>query len=374
MKPEELVTGFVELLRVRGLRVPLSSARDFFQALEVVGISDPAYVREMARATLVKSHQDDELFNRVFDEYFFAEGVQEVVPRQVTVGFDSQEAPEGEQGIDDEVERVVRYSAAERLRRVDLRSLEPAQRREAFDLIDRFRFAPPLRRSYRLVKSHKPQRLDLAQTLRLAIGTDGEPVRRRFRSKGWRCRRLLFLVDISGSMHAYAEGLLHFAWASQRALGEVAVFTLGTRLNNITRALGANDPDRAMARVSAVVEDYAGGTRLGESLAMFNTEHGGRALARGAIVVVFSDGWDRGDPQVMEEAMARLCRLAKTILWVNPLAAAADYAPLARGMATALPYIDALLPGESVRSFEHLAKVICSEGVPTVVRATHHND
>ena len=111
-----------------------------------------------------------------------------------------------------------------------------------------------------------------------------------------------------------------------------------------------------------MVEDYAGGTRLGESLAMFNTEHGGRALARGAIVVVFSDGWDRGDPQVMEEAMARLCRLAKTILWVNPLAAAADYAPLARGMATALPYIDALLPGESVRSFEHLAKVICSEG------------
>ncbi|WP_298209148.1 VWA domain-containing protein [Ferrimicrobium sp.] len=363
MKPEELIAGFVELLRARGLRVPLSSTQDLLRALALVGMDDATHVREAARATLVKSHQDDELFNRAFGEYFFGIGVEEAAPRQVTVGFDSQETPEGEEGQDDEVQRVVRYSAVERLHVADLRSLEPGERRDAFCLIDRFKFAPPLRRSYRLTKSRKPQRLDLSQTLRLAIGTGGEPVRRRFRSKGWRCRRLLFLVDVSGSMHTYAEGLLHFAWASQRALGDVAVFTLGTRLSNITRALQANDPDRAMAQVSVMVEDFAGGTRLGESLAMFNVAQGGRSLARGAIVVVFSDGWDRGDPQVMEEAMARLSRLAKTILWVNPLAAAADYAPLARGMATALPYIDALLPGESVRSYEHLVKVICSEGV-----------
>ena len=362
MKPEELITGFVELLRVRGLRVPVSSSQDLLGALAVVGIDDQERVRECARATLVKSQKDNELFDNVFREYFFGQHPDEEVPRQVTVGFDSQDAPEAEQDDDGQMQRVVRYSAVERLRSADLRSLDAAERREALRLIERFRFSPPLRRSYRFVKSRSVQRLDLSHTLRLSVATSGEPIRRRFLSKGLRSRRLLFLVDISGSMHAYAEGLLHFAWAARRALGDVHVFTLGTRLHNVSRALDVSDPDRAMAQVSSLIDDFAGGTRLGASLETFNIEHGARGVARGAIVVVFSDGWDRGDPQVMEEAMGRLSRLAKSILWVNPLAAATDYAPLARGMATALPYIDALLPGESVRSFEHLARVICSEG------------
>lgn len=362
MSPEELVTGFVGLLRIRGLRVSVSSSQDLLGALEVVGINDQERVRECARATLVKSQQDNEVFDTVFSEYFFGVHPDQEVPRQVSVGFDSQDVPEADQDDGGQMQRVVRYSAVERLRSADLRALDPTERREALRLIERFRFSPPLRRSYRFVKSHSVQRLDLSRTLRLSVATSGEPIRRQFRSKGLRTRRLLFLVDISGSMHAYAEGLLHFAWAARRALGDVQVFTLGTRLHNVTRALEASDPDRAMTNVSALIDDFAGGTRLGDSLATFNVEHGARGVARGAIVVVFSDGWDRGDPQVMDEAMGRLARLAKSILWVNPLAAAADYAPLARGMATALPYVDRLLPGESVRSFEYLARVICSEG------------
>ncbi|MCL5973177.1 MAG: vWA domain-containing protein [Ferrimicrobium sp.] len=364
MTPQELVTGLVELLRARGLKVSPSSASDLVEALSLIGVTDEALVREAARIIVVKSVQDDEVFERGFVEYFYGarDGDDVTIPREISVGLDSDDT--GESGIEesDEAQRVVRYSAVERLRTVDLRTLEPAERQEAFRLIEQFRFSPPRRRSYRYTRSSKMDRLDLSRTLRLSVSTGGELVRRRFQSRSVHYRRLLFLVDISGSMHAYAEGLLHFAWAARRALGDVHVFTLGTRLSDVSRALDVVDPDQAMRRVALAVEDFAGGTRLGSSLADFNVNYGARGLARGAVVVVFSDGWDRGDPQVMAEAMGRLARLAHTILWVNPLAAASDYAPLARGMATALPYIDALLPGESIRSFEQLARLVCSEG------------
>jgi len=364
VSPEELVAGLVELLRSRGLAVSPTSAGDLLAAFTVLGVGREDLVREGARAILVKSGQDNEAFERGFAEYFYGIGVASEAqqPRQVSVGLDDDDAPEGDADDGEEAQHIVRYSAVERLRSVDLRQLDANERQEAFRVIDQLRFAPPLRRSYRYTKSRRMQRVDLARTLRLSVATDGELIQRRFRAKGMQHRRLLFLVDISGSMHAYAEGLLHFAWAARRALGDVHVFTLGTRLSDVSRALDARDPDRAMAQVTRIVDDFAGGTRLGASLGEFNTRYGSRGLARRAVVVVFSDGWDRGDPLVMDVAMGRLSRLAHRILWVNPLAGAADYAPLARGMATALPYLDALVPGESIRSFEQLAKLICTQG------------
>jgi uncharacterized protein len=174
----------------------------------------------------------------------------------------------------------------------------------------------------------------------------------------------VLLVDVSGSMEPYARALLRFAHAavSARGTGAVEVFTLGTRITRITRPLSWRDPDTALAEAGAVVEDWSGGTRLGAGLALFNDRWGIRGMARGAVVVILSDGWDRGDPAELAAQMARLARVAQRVVWVNPLKASAGYAPLARGMAAALPYVDEFVEGHSMGALEELARVIGGVG------------
>jgi uncharacterized protein len=164
---------------------------------------------------------------------------------------------------------------------------------------------------------------------------------------------------VSGSMDPYARALIRFAHAavaSQRR-SRVEVFALGTRLTRLTRALSSHDPDEAIAAAAAETIDWSGGTRLGDGLRVFNDQWGVRGLARGAVVVILSDGWDRGDPTELGEQMARLRRVARRIVWVNPLKASEGYAPLARGMAAALPYVDDFVEGHSVAALEELAAV-----------------
>jgi uncharacterized protein with von Willebrand factor type A (vWA) domain len=166
-------------------------------------------------------------------------------------------------------------------------------------------------------------------------------------------------------MEPYARGLARFAHAAvaSRRAGQVEVFTIGTRLTRITRDLRRRDPDAALASAARSVSDWSGGTRLGVSLQEFNDQWGSRGLARGAIVVVCSDGWDRGDPELIGAEMARLARVARRVVWVNPLKASPGYAPLARGMAAALPYVDQFVEGHAVSSLERLAEII-GGGVP----------
>ena len=173
-----------------------------------------------------------------------------------------------------------------------------------------------------------------------------------------RHRRIVLLLDVSGSMEVYARALVRFAHASVVGRGQVEAFTLGTRCTRITRELRSRDPDAAQRAAAGAVADWSGGTRLGEGLQAFNDGWGLRGMARGATVVILSDGWDRGAPYLLAEQVQRLHRVTHRLVWVNPLKAGAGFTPTARGMAAALPHLDALVEGHSLAALDELAAVL----------------
>jgi len=188
----------------------------------------------------------------------------------------------------------------------------------------------------------------------------GEPADLAYQQRRRRPRRVVLLVDISGSMTAYADALLRFAHAASHRLRGPAteVFTLGTRLTRVTREMAHRDSDAALVAVAEAIPDWSGGTRLGELLKRFLDEWGQRGMARGAVVVVLSDGWERGDVALLGEQMARLHRLAHRVVWANPRAGRPGYAPLAAGMAAALPHVDEFVSGHSLAALERLAAIV----------------
>jgi len=290
----------------------------------------------------------------------------EVAPTPVTLALDAEsddEEPPASDGAQPAPLQTlsVRYSAAEVLRHQDFAAYSSAEWDEARRLLSLMRLHAEPRRSRRQRRSrHQRGRPDVGRTIRRALESDGEPIRRAWQAPSERPRRLVLLVDVSGSMEPYARALLRFAHAavSSRSAAAVEVFTLGTRITRITRQLSWRDPDTALAEAGQQVEDWSGGTRLGAGLRMFNDRWGARGMARGAVVVILSDGWDRGEPEELGEAMARLQRVARRVVWVNPLKASPGYAPLARGMAAALPYVDEFIEGHSLDALERLALVI----------------
>jgi uncharacterized protein with von Willebrand factor type A (vWA) domain len=253
----------------------------------------------------------------------------------------------------------VRWSPAEVLRHRDFAAYTHAELAEARRLMADLRLAGALRQSRRRRRTHRERgRPDLRRTVRHSLRTGGEPIARAFTAPSRRPRRIVLLCDVSGSMEPYARAFLRFVQAAVVGHGRVEAFALGTRLTRITRELSSRDPDAALAAAAHRVVDWSGGTRLGECLRAFNDRWGVRGMARGAVVVILSDGWDRGDPTVLGEEMARLARVAHRVVWVNPLKATPDYAPLARGMAAALPYVDSFVTGHSMAALEELADVI----------------
>jgi hypothetical protein len=194
--------------------------------------------------------------------------------------------------------------------------------------------------------------------VRAALRTGGEPIARPTRERGTRSRRLVLLLDVSGSMEPYARAFVRFLHAAVVGRTRVEAFALGTRLTRVTRELAARDPDAAIAAAALRVVDWSGGTRLGACLREFNDTWGVRGMARGATVVILSDGWDRGAPDALAEQMQRLRRVAHSIVWVNPLKASPGYAPLAQGMAAALPYVDEFVEGHSLAALEQLVAVV----------------
>jgi uncharacterized protein with von Willebrand factor type A (vWA) domain len=214
------------------------------------------------------------------------------------------------------------------------------------------------RRSRRRRPSRRHVDLDLRRTVARALRAGGEPIHLAWHAPGQRPRRLVLLVDVSGSMSSYARALVRFAHAAVVGRGDVEVFALGTRLTRLTSALHSHDADAALARVSASTPDWEGGTRLGDTVGEFVERWGVRGMARGADVVILSDGWDRGDPAELGAHMARLARVAHRIVWVNPLKSSPGYAPLAGGMAAALPWVDEFVEGHAVASLEELAGLL----------------
>ncbi|MFZ9726335.1 MAG: vWA domain-containing protein [Ilumatobacteraceae bacterium] len=367
MTAERMAVAFGRVLRGAGLRVPLDSVVTFVQCLDAVGITDRNRVYWAAHTAMVRRPEDREAFNVAFavfwDRISAGEDPHHIAEETVSLAADSDDA-EG----DDSTERgddslSLRFSAVETLSKKDFATYSDSELAEAQRLMQRLRFVGSPRRSLRLRHSRSRRaQVDVRRTVRSSFAHLGEPVRRQWRAPSERMRRLVVLLDVSGSMEPYARAFLRFMHAAMVGRQRVEAFTLGTRLTRITRELSHRDPDKALARTSQQVADWSGGTRIGECLRMFNDRWGVRGLARGAIVVVLSDGWDRGNPDVLGEQMQRLSRVAHRVVWVNPLKVTPGYAPLARGMAAALPHVDAFVEGHSLEALEHLAAVIHDEG------------
>ena len=370
MPVEQLLVGFAGALRAAGLDVPVGSVVTLAEAMAVIDLRRRDHVYWTARTTLVRRPEDAVIFDEVFEAWWERDTADEmspvVAPQQLTVEtdepFDDDDDQPGDTHADPGHAPVVqlRYSPAEVLRAKDFAAYSPEEFDEARRLMADIRLGGALRRTRRLRRSprHTGGRPDLRRTMRRSLRTGGEPVNRSFLDQSSRPRRVVLLCDVSGSMEPYTRATLRFLHAAVAGRRRVEAFAIGTRLTRLTRELSSRDPDAALRRAAAAVADWSSGTRLGEGLKTFNDQWGVRGLARGAVVVILSDGWDRGDASHLAAEMQRLRRVAHRIVWVNPLKASPGYSPVAKGMAAALPFVDELVEGHSLASLEALAAVV----------------
>jgi len=358
---ERLAVGFARVLRALEVAVPLDSVVTFMSALGHTGLADRDGVYWAGRATLVRRPEDIDVYDRAFAVFWDRResSVRDEPALVATVLADIDEGSTADSVADEHGEQVLRFSAVERLRDKDFSAYTEDEMLLARRWMESLRLAGGRRPALRLVSApRRGARPDVRATVRESLRLGGETPRRRWRRRGDKPRRIVFLLDVSGSMEPYARALVRFVHAGVAGGRRIEAFTLGTRLTRVTRELSARDPDRALARAGESVRDWSGGTRLGATLREFNDAWGVRGLARGAIVVVLSDGWDRGDPALLADEMQRLGRVAHRTVWVNPLKVTPGYAPLARGMAAALPHIDDFVEGHSLDALERLVEVL----------------
>src|SRR5689334_1355382 len=359
---ETTLLGFTRALRAAGVAVTQDRAQVFLTAVAKVGVADQQRTYWAGRATLCSCPEDLPVFDKVFWAWFADDGstltaqrpVTPIPPQQAPLADEEADAGEGEDG--DELVVRVAASDVEVLRHRDIASLSEGERARLARQFARLRPRPPTRTSYRRRASRRGT-LDTDATLRRMLAHLGEPVELRHRDRSRRTRRVVLLVDVSGSMGPYADSLLRLAHRITRAM-PTETFSVGTRVTRLTRAMRQRDADQALAAAGDVVPDWSGGTRLGEGLQAFLQRWGQRGMVRGAVVVVFSDGWERGDPSLLGEQMRRLHLLAHRVVWVNPHKGAVGYQPVQVGMAAALPYVDDFVAGHSLAAFEKVLEVV----------------
>lgn len=358
-----LFVEFARRLRRAGVAVPVDNVVQYVRAVEAVGIDrrDPVYWA--GRTVLIHRQEDIATYDRIFDSFWWGNPEWSELPAS------SPEPPldqEGERAVDPPSSDgegpsrliLVSYSDVEQLRRKDFAACTPEELEEISRLL-RATQVRATQRSRRMRGSRRDHgRHDTRATMRQTLRSGGEVPRLMHREPTARPRRVVLLCDVSGSMEPYVRALLHFLHVAVAGRVRVEAFAVGTRLTRLTRQLSSRDPDTAVRQAIEQVVDWSGGTRLGEGIGSFNDRFGIPGMARGAIVVILSDGLDRGDPAVMAGEMARLHRVAHQMIWVNPLKASVGYEPLARGMAAALPYIDQFVEGHSAASLEALVGVM----------------
>lgn len=361
---DAVLVGFVRALRAAGVEASSERLYAFLRAVAALRPAVRADVYWAGRATLCGGHDDLERYERVFAAYFgrSGEGATRAVrtappPRLRLVAREAAPGPRAPgEGEPPGPPAAALASSAEVLRHRDFAALDATERDQLRRLLAAFALRGQARRSARRGPARRGE-VDPRRTVRELLRRGGEPARLRRQARVERPRRVVLLVDVSGSMAPYADALLRFAHAAVRA-GRTEVFTIGTRLTRVTRELSYGDPDLAMKAVAAAVPDWRGGTRLGELVREFLNRWGRRGMARGAIVVLLSDGWERGDPELLGQQMRRLHALAHQVVWANPRKARPGYAPLAAGMAAALPSVDAFVEGHSLAALERLAAVV----------------
>jgi uncharacterized protein with von Willebrand factor type A (vWA) domain len=253
---------------------------------------------------------------------------------------------------------AIGYSAHEIIRKKDFAAMNAEEFAAVRRLIAQIECSRPHRRSRRLRAHPRGRTLDMRRLARSTLATGGDAVHRRFRRRIDAPRKLVVLCDVSGSMEAYTRAMLLYFHALIRSGRGVEVFAFGTRLTRVSSELATRDPEAALSAAAARVVDWAAGTRIGESLKVFNDVWGRRALTRGAAVLVISDGWDRGDTALLGREMARLHRAAFAVVWVSPLKGSPSYQPLAGGMRAALPFVDRFVAGHNLASLEALGVLL----------------
>lgn len=333
------LTRFGRALREEGLAVGTGRIAGFCRAAALLAPEDLYWA---GRATLVARPQDIAVYDRVFASFFGEPEPTASTHVRIT-------------GVTPEVEvDLALASSVELLREKSFARCTPEELAELAALMERVPLSVPPRRTRRRAVSRRGIP-DLRRTLRRSFRTGGEPLERAWQSRRTRPRRLVLLLDVSGSMADYSRALLLFSHAVLRADRRWEAFCFGTRLTRLTQALATADLDEALRRAAEEVVDWNGGTRIGESVKRFLDEYGHPGTARGAVVVICSDGLEVGDPNLVAEQMARLSRLAHRVVWLNPLKEDPAYAPLARGMSAALPHVDVFASGHNLASLEAVA-------------------
>jgi uncharacterized protein with von Willebrand factor type A (vWA) domain len=369
------LVGFGRLLRERGLPVGTGRILTFCRAVAALDRIDRTGVYWAGRVAMVARKEDLAAYDAAFDEWFPASRQSRDVlamisgqdqpmgvPPELEVLLDRgipEESWEPAEGSEDgEVPVGVLASGAEVLRAKSFDELSETERIQADHVIRALAVHLPTRRSRRYRPSPYGRRFDQRRTLRASLRTQGEPFRRAWRDRRRRVRPLVLILDVSGSMSAYSRALMQFGFAAKRAGRRVEVFCFGTRLTRVTRALARSEPDDALREVAAAVVDWNGGTRIGASLKELLDRWSQHVAMRGSVVVLCSDGLERGDPGLLAAQVARLSRLCHRLIWVNPLKGSPRYEPLARGMAASLPYVDVFLAGHNLESLESLCEVL----------------
>ena len=362
---ETLVT-FARELRDAGVTVGSGDVVAYTASLAVLDPTDLLDLYWAGRTTLVARLDDIPVYDRVFRRFFLDDEEDEAKPFSLQSRAEARAAlqvPETEPLPGDRHEREVRLglvaSDVSTLKSKSFAACTPEELAMLRRIMKTMRLTPPRRRTRRTTKAPTGRTPDLRRTIRESMRMQGEPATLSWRRRRQRMRRLILILDVSGSMADYSRNLMQFAYSTTRATRRVEVFCFGTRLTRITRELDHRRPDEALDRAAQAVVDWEGGTRIGDSLDAFVRDWGRRGLARGGIVVICSDGLDRGDPRVLATAMERLSRLCHRVVWMNPHKGdSVDFVPSTLGMMVAAPHIDVLHSGHDLRSLEEFAAIL----------------
>lgn len=371
------VVGFARALRSSGMTCGPNRVQAFLAATGEIDLAERSRLYWAGRLTLCSDPDDLPRYDAAFEYWFGSGELPSPDAHHATRPRYARSLPLSERGAgadepSDAEELAVSASDVEVLRRRDLAELGVEEREHLRRMLAALDPEPPQRSALRL-RPFRRGRLDPRATMRELLRNGGEPVSLPRMNRTRRARRVVLLIDVSGSMSAYVDALLRFAHVvMRRSPASTEVFTLGTRMTRISRQLRQRDPEQALAAANRAVPDFSGGTRLGETLRAFLDRWGQRGVARRAVVVVFSDGWERGDASLLGEQMRRLRRLCHAVVWANPHAGNAGYEPVQSGIVAALPSVDHLVAGHSLEALRELWGWVRRLAAGERGRAPHH--
>jgi uncharacterized protein len=361
-----VLVDFGRALRSKGLAIGSGDILTYCAAMAPLDPTDLVDLYWAGRTTMITRREDLPVYDEVFRSFFLASDapVQQMLKIKAQAAAEAEatfQIPATEPGKEQEEEALLGLMASnvETLKHRSFGECTDDELAAIRRIMARIKFTPPKRRTRRTKTAKDGRRPDMRRTIRESLRTNGEMVNLYWRRRRVRLRPLVLILDVSGSMSNYSRALLQFAYSAKRASQKVEVFCFGTRLSHVTKPLQSRKPDEALERAAKLVVDWEGGTRIGEAIDLFVRKWGRRGMCRGGVVVICSDGLDRGDPELLSDSMERLSRLCHNIVWMNPHKGDnADYQPQTVGMMAAAPHIDVILSGHDLSSLEELAVLL----------------